>query len=85
MESSTIKDRLADECDLGLDQLSAWSGVTYARVRQWADGEVDITDEEQVRIGTIVTLFYGLHERLVLAREVLDETFPRPSKNGSGR
>jgi plasmid maintenance system antidote protein VapI len=80
---STIEERLADEVDLSLDQLARWSRVSYARVRKWAELEIDITDEETVRLRTIIVLYQALYARLVLAGEVLDETFGKPGKNGS--
>jgi hypothetical protein len=72
---SEIEDRLADEVDLSLDQLSHWSKVPYARVRAWADLETELTEEETVRLRTIVTLYMGLYDRLIMAGEVLDETY----------
>jgi hypothetical protein len=81
---SEIENRLADEVDLSLDQLSHWSGVPFARVRKWADLEVDITDEEAVRLRTIIILYQGLFARLVLAGEVLNETFGKPRTASDG-
>jgi plasmid maintenance system antidote protein VapI len=81
--SVTIEERLADEADLSLDQLSHWSGVPYARVRQWADGDVEITDEETVRLKAVITLYLALYERLTWLGEVLEEKYGKPSKNGS--
>jgi hypothetical protein len=54
-------------------------------VRAWADLDADLTEEEVVRLRTIVTLYMGLYDRLVVAGEVLDETYGKPGKNGSVR
>ena len=80
---SVIEDRLVEHLDLSLDQLATGSGVPYVRVRAWADLEVDLTDEETVRLRTIIALYQALRERLVWAGEVLDETFRKPCANGS--
>lgn len=78
----TTEERLADEVDVSLDQLSHWSGVPFARVRKWADLEVTITDEEQIRLKMVIGLYMALHDRLELAVEALDEAFPKASSNG---
>jgi hypothetical protein len=80
---SQIESRLADEVDVSLDQLSHWARLPFRRVLAWANLETDLSDEETVRLKTIISLYQGLHERLVLAGEVLDETFSTSRKNGS--
>jgi hypothetical protein len=82
---STIEERLADEVDLSLDQLARWSGLEYARVRKWADGEADITDEETVRLRAVIALAGAYYERCELLAGTLDETFGKPGTNGSVR
>jgi hypothetical protein len=81
----TIEERLADEVDLSLDQLARWSGVKYARVRKWADGKVDITEEETVRFRAVIALAGAYYERCELLAEVLEETYGKPAKNGPDR
>jgi hypothetical protein len=80
---SEIERRLKDEAGLSLEQLATYSRVPLKRVRAWADLEVDITPEEAVRLRTIISLYMGLNDRLVLAGEVLDETFGPGKQNGS--
>jgi hypothetical protein len=83
--SVTIEERLAQEADLSLEQLARYSGVPYARVRQWAtDGDVEITDEETVRLKAVITLYLALYERLTWLGEVLEATYGKSSSNGHG-
>jgi hypothetical protein len=80
---STIEERLADECDLGLDQLSRWSGVPWARVRAWAEREVDITDEETSRLYSVIGLAQAYYQRCELLAEALDNAYGETGENGS--
>lgn len=80
-----MEEWLADEADLGLDQLARWSGVPFDRVHKWSTLELEVTEEETVRLRAVVTLYLALFEQLTWLGEVFEERFGKPGKNGSGK
>ena len=71
--------------DLSLESLSMWSGIPYNRLYRLANLEADWTQEEQVRVRTISSLYLALRARVEIAREVLEETYGKHGQNGSVR
>jgi hypothetical protein len=71
----TVEERLLEESDLSLEQLSRWSGIPYSIVKGWADLEVDIDDEQTLRLRAVIALAAAYYDRCVLLAQVLDETY----------
>jgi hypothetical protein len=76
---STIEERLLDEVDLSLDQLARWSGLSWDRVRKWADLEIDLTKNEEVRLHAVIALAGAYYLRCQLLAQVLDEKLGKPT------
>jgi hypothetical protein len=96
----TIEERLAEEFDLSLEQASRWSLIPWARLRQWSDGEAELTEDERARLTCVIALAGAYYERCLALKAdfeyaakngiaiiplVFDETYGTPGKNGSVR